>query len=522
MNVIKYEDIRPDPRFSALHPFAATLLASLELSADQVQQLLQPIEQICTDSAVDAVVSWFKQRQLQHDKIMICGDYDCDGILSTSLLVLLCDQLELNCGYYIPNRIKEGYGVSPATIQAAFDKGYRHVICVDNGVSAQAARETALRLGMDMVIIDHHIILQDQTGVLLLHPDVLSPYFAGLCASGLVLLVCEHFVLTPLMSALAAVATIGDMMNLWGKNRELVRTGLRVLNTTRIAAVDALASKDTLYTSTVLAFQIVPKINAIGRLADQFNVNTLVQYFTRTASDQIPAVAAQIIGVNQQRQQISREMMALASQDIQADAVTIIAHRDFHEGLVGIVAGQLVAQTGKPTFVFRENESTFKGSGRSQTISLMDLLASVDPALIAHMGGHHQAAGLEVKRENFLEFTRQVQLLAPTLPLLTKPEEIVIALDPDQISLPAMIELEQFEPFGQGFTLPAIAVDLTKPGQPLKQNTLKWVYPTLDILYFRAPQAYIDHGVAIGHLSIQRFRGQAKVQMILDEVVQND
>ena len=213
------------------------LLSEMDLNDSQLEELFNPKDKVMNDEAFEVMSEFFKSA----DRLIICGDYDCDGVSATSIAYLLAKKLGKDVGYYIPNRLTEGYGVKSHTIQMASDKGYTDVLIIDNGVKSHVEVELAQSLGMRVGIIDHHLISDEIKADAFLHPDLLSVYGYSMCAAGLVYALSEYMGLDDeYMLGLAALATVGDVMPLWGKNREIVRRGVAALERNQFLQFDLL------------------------------------------------------------------------------------------------------------------------------------------------------------------------------------------------------------------------------------------------------------------------------------------
>ncbi|WP_236262224.1 single-stranded-DNA-specific exonuclease RecJ [Erysipelothrix anatis] len=440
-------------------PLVQKLFEALELSDAQELALIHPETKKVENPAIAHIADFLKSA----DKLIICGDYDCDGIASTSLTVLLARKLGLDPGYYIPDRFKEGYGVNVNTIDAAHKKGYTDVLIIDNGVKAHVEIERAQSYGMRVAVVDHHIIEEPLPIEAFLHPDVCEPYAASMCATGLMYCVAETMGLADdYMLSLAALATVADVMPLWGKNREIVRRGSKALNENQFKQFDKIVKRNqyTHYSAKLLAFQLVPKINSVGRMADVANVNTVVQYFTTADDAIINSYSKQLLKLNDFRKEKGKQLQAVAMEKVTDDAIQIITDASFHEGLLGIVANQVASVTQKPTLVLTEYETTFKGSGRSMTHSLQDIFSSINRDYFEAMGGHDFAFGMTIKKEFYAQFVTDVRAVVDTLPPFVQTDTAIVSVDPEDVTHKAMRQLTDFEPYGEAFKLPKVKIPL--------------------------------------------------------------
>ncbi len=434
---------------------------ALNLNQDQIGELIDPPKIKIEDPSIDGMVEFIKTSQ----KIIVCGDFDADGVTSTSIAALILESLNIEYGFYIPDRIQEGYGTSVKTIQHAFDKGYTHVLMVDNGVKAFEAIELAHHLGMKVGIVDHHNYDEIPAVDAFLHPDLLGSYGSAMSAAGLMYLLAEAMdVLNVRIVALACIGTIADVMPLWHKNREIVRYGLELLNRYEYLQIDALCnrSKYTSYTASFLAFNVIPKINSVGRLADHENMNHVVRYLLSDQPEAIRTYSKRILALNDMRKDLSSEMAETAKALSHSNlAANIIINEDFHEGILGIVANRLLQETQKPSILMKDMGSLLKGSSRSSSISLSELYAGMNPDYFHALGGHDFAYGLTVKKEYLNEFCEAVYSGVSKLPVIAQ-HIAVLNVDASLLSKEALMELQTFEPFGEGFKIPLVQVEINQ------------------------------------------------------------
>lgn len=468
--MINYNNLQKDTRFKDYSEFTQKILGSLNLSDMQVDQLLTPRYQVCEDIIIDDVIDFIKNSK----KLMIFGDYDADGVASTSISIMIAKHLGVeDVGYYIPNRFEEGYGLNTEIVKASYLKGYSHLLVVDNGVKAHTEIEYAKSLGLKVAVVDHHLIEKPLDDVLLLHPEYLEGYFNTMCASGLMYLVAERLnFLTPKIKAYAALATIADVMPLWNKNREIVKVGLEAMNENPIANIDAL-SKVKNYSAKDLAFQVVPKINSVGRMADIVNMNTMVKYLLSDDEVLIQQYAKQVLSINDLRKNKGKTAKNIAMRQVDEGPINIIIDNSIHEGVLGIVANQVCNYTMKPAILLKRSGDVYKGSGRSNSISLKELFSKINPDYFEAFGGHDFAFGMSVKSEMIESFIEDVETVVLTLPKKDIKQEAILI---DNVSISLLQELKQFEPFGEGFQLPMFALEKPKSYKIIRLNGYGYKY----------------------------------------------
>lgn len=445
----------------------------------EIEQLLaQPTALTINNSAcIKAAVKRILEAKENKEKIFVGGDYDADGLCATSIMVDLLNHLGIENGYYVPNRFNEGYGLHPDIVQRAYEKGYKLIITVDNGVKATEALLKAKELGIDVIVTDHHEYEVVPDCLLLVHPKQMDDPFKGISGAGVALQLSKELIGDNVKHlTLACIATIGDVMELWDENRTIVRLGLTCLNQHLVPQVDALFEKPmTTITEKDIAFQIVPKLNAVGRLQEVANPNNVVRYFLTDNPVEIQQFAKQMIDLNNQRKQLTLQMGVLAEKKINDDPFLILDDSRFHEGLVGLLAGKLASKYVRPTLVFCENETSFKGSGRS--IKGFDMHEFFNEGFeeFVTFGGHAQAIGCSVSKSDFEQFKLKVNKKFKKIKIDVNVLEKVCCINGKDITVESFQEFLKLAPFGQGFAEVCFAIEgLTiKKSQLIKQRFLK-------------------------------------------------
>ena len=454
-------------------------------------------------------------------KVMICGDYDADGILSTTLLVRYLDKLDIENGYYIPNRLSEGYGTKLSTVIAAQKKGYDTIILLDNGVVNSEVHTYCQEEGLILIVIDHHQIPEPVICDLLIHPDVMDKHFEGLCSCGLVYSIMEPQHIDDYDTILAGIGTIGDMMDLKHQNRAIVKEAIKFLNTKPYPTIESLLRRPVnKWDATTIAFQIVPVFNALGRLADMGNVNNIVKYLLTTNPIVISQFSAQLKGINEQRKNLSAQQTQMAldiSRD--SDLFQIIYHPNFHEGIVGITAGQILSNTQKPTLVLSGRE-TLKGSVRARGLNVYQFLKQFEERYLLSFGGHESACALSLLESDLTSFHREVQVAIADVQI-EEPVIEAIALESEHITQQAYQELEKFEPFGQGFKpdplyIEVIVIGVTRLGKAGYKLTILPVGELTEILYFKKDIEITEQNLHLGVVGNLQINNRNQLSMIAE------
>lgn len=509
------------------NPLLAQLAYHNQLSESQLDELLNPQPMGPSQHPeFDRLATILKQAISRQEKIIVCGDYDADGICATAILVKTLRDAGATVGFYIPHRVEDGYGLSVSTVEAALEKSYQHFILVDNGVSAHQAIAAIHSGGAKAYILDHHEITDEPKADLFIHPDFLEEPYQDSCGSGLAYQFSTRFVSQPYLLSLAALATIADVVDLWGYNRWIVREGLAAFNAERFAPIASLLDRPEPIDEMGVSFQIVPKINAIGRMNDAFSVNDLVKYLLTEDRISLNTMAQHIADINQKRKAINSAMMSKTTSALtDPHAVIVIDDPDFHEGIVGITAGQLVAQTGKPAIVLAHREGYYKGSCRAPLgFDLREVLVAALP-LVQRYGGHALAAGIEIAADRYDEF-KSVLYASLEHKTFTVTERTTLPFTSALFSLEGYRALEQVKPFGQGFEFPPVEISdaVVERFQTLK-NGVKWSCIVdgleIDVLAFRVvpADAATKRGLnAIGRLSVSTFRRTTRFTLMADDV----
>lgn len=497
-----------------INPLLEKIIEFNHLDENQISQLINPISlESSREVLVVKVANRIKEAIDNKEKIFICGDYDCDGLCSTSILVSTIRQCGGTVGFYIPNRFKDGYGINVDIVDQATEKKYDLFIMLDNGVSAYDAIDRIHFYKKQSMVIDHHEIHREVKSDYLLHPNYLSSFYDSLCTSGLVQLISDQLIgYDPYLCALAGLATIGDMMPLWNFNRSLVIQALKEINEHAfLPLTQLLKNPRDRVDEEVLSFQLVPKLNAVGRLADQANPNRIVDYLLLQDSLEILNLSQQILNVNENRKLIHQTMYQKAINLIDPqDAVIMVSDESFHEGVVGITAGQLSNQFKKVALVMHDDGKRLKGSVRSYgDIHLSKLF---EPALVYvnRYGGHGAAAGIEIDKEQFSAFKEMVLANAVNF---DQQALLVDTLDFDLLihSLKNIKDIRQYGPFGMDFIFPPllfkdVKIESMKDIKRGKKFSLSIHQKKFDALDFS--QSYQNNLQSFyGKLSVNEYRG---------------
>ena len=435
---------------------ALTLLAGEEELSDPA---------LLTD--MDAACQRIWQAIDNGETIAVFGDYDVDGVTATALLYQHLKGMGATVKCMLPSREGDGYGLSKNAIQSMHNKGCSLIVTVDNGISAVEEAEFAASLGMDLIITDHHLPPETlPKAVAVVDPrreDDHSP-FKGLCGAGVAFKLCAALDGCPpeemldYCGDLAAVGTVADVMPLVGENRTLVKAGLQQLQQTDRPGFGALLEEVGLagrpITAENISYAIAPRINAAGRMD---NAVTALQLVLCEDPDRAGELAHKLNEINAHRQETEQQIFKAAEELLEQqperldDRIILLWGRDWHPGVIGIVASRLVERTGRPVIVVTIDEhGEGKGSGRSvQGFNLHTCIGSCADLLVRY-GGHAMAAGLSVREENLPELHRRLnEWAARECPVLhTPPLTCDVAIHLDRITVESVRHLDQLAPYG--------------------------------------------------------------------------
>ena len=446
---------------------ALTLLAGEEELSDPM--LLTDMDKACARilEAID-----------KEQTIVVYGDYDVDGVTATALLYQHLKGMGASVKCMLPSREGDGYGLSKNAIQSIHDKGCQLIVTVDNGISALEEAEFAASLGVDLIVTDHHLPHDAlPKAVAVVDPrraDDHSP-FKGLCGAGVAFKLCAALDGCPpeemldYCGDLAAVGTVADVMPLTGENRTLVKAGLKLLQQTDRPGISALLEEVGLegkpITAENVSYAIAPRINAAGRMD---NAVTALQLVLCEDEERAEELAHKLNEINVARQETEQEIVKAAQEQLDSepaileDRVILIWGRDWHPGVIGIVASRLVEKTGRPVIVVSVDEhGEGKGSGRSvQGFNLHECIASCEDILL-RFGGHAMAAGLSVREENLPELRRRLNEWAARecAVLFTPPLECDLSIHLDRITVESVRRLEQLAPYGAENPTPVFVLE---------------------------------------------------------------
>lgn len=518
-------------------------------SNDAVRQFLRPSVNTVYDpfalhdmqKAVDRIKAAIEKQEL----ITVYGDYDADGVTSTTLMTETLVQLGARVNYYVPDRFRDGYGPNQAAYEHLLKSGTQLVVTVDNGVSGKNVIDPAVEAGMDVVITDHHQLPNElpTKAAAIVHPGYPgSNYpFTGLSGVGVAWKVAWALLGEKPMEKLdlVAIGELADVMPVNDENRWLIQTGLLQIAKTTRPGLKRLLADVGLYNepvdSTDVGFKIAPALNSMGRIGDASQAIKVLAPAGWFPGAEVDALVDQLSDLNQKRKDMVHEITKQAYQlaDQNHNEALILAGQGWHPGVVGLVAQNVLEYSGKPTVVASnlDNGSILKGSGRSR--EGFDLYAALDPHrdLMVGFGGHPQACGLSVEKNQVaaLQEAFNYEAKRQGFNSQVKPKLVV-----DAVVAPGVLNhirsyqlVHNLQPFGLQNTEPIFELKHVTPTgfyQMGKHNEhLKFRAGQITCLDFFVDPHLIDDLMdqeldICGHLTLNTFRGQTSVEMIIDDL----
>ncbi len=463
-------------------PFTARLIRNKDIVGEE--QIEQYLHGDCRDlhpatlmKGVTEAVALLREKIEKKASIRIIGDYDIDGVCATYIFLKGLKRAGANVDTDIPDRIKDGYGLNQELIQRAYEAGVDTIVTCDNGIAAPKEVDYAKSLGMTVIVTDHHelqeVVPKADVVVNPRQPDCPYPY-KKLCGAAVALKLVQALweslgypqeLTYQELLMFAAFATVGDVMDLTGENRILVREGLKLLRETAHPGMSALIEVNELNRERLSAYHIGfvlgPCINASGRL---HTAKRALELLDTQEKELALTRAKELKAMNDERKALTEKGVEAAvaqmeSSPLKEDRVLVIYLPDCHESLAGIIAGRIRERYYRPVFVLTDAEEAVKGSGRSiEAYSMFEEMSKCKELFIKY-GGHPMAAGLSISKERVEEFRRRLnEDCRLTKEDLTEVIHIDMALPFSCVSETLVEELELLEPFGKGNTKPVFAV----------------------------------------------------------------
>jgi single-stranded-DNA-specific exonuclease len=490
------------------------------------------------DKATKRVVKAIKNQE----KIVLIGDYDVDGVVSTTLMKLFFDQVGVELGWIIPNRFRDGYGLSPKIISRITD--YDLAITVDNGISAVEASLLCKKHNIELIITDHHLLPKDLPEAYAIidqkQPDCSFPY-DEVCGAQI-----AWYLISSLKNALniqidtksyiglVSIAIIADMMPLQHINRAMVLAGLQLLNKSQLPAIIAFREKlkKASLNAEDIGFQIAPVLNSAGRMDD---AKHSVEFLMSSDMNDAKIRLENLIDFNDRRketeQKITDEARVQVNED---DKVIVVVGEDWHEGVVGIVAARISRIYEKPTIVLTKSKNgDLKGSGRSFHECNLFEITDDCRELLNRFGGHHSAIGLSLPIENLNRFKERLQkkYLEKNYSEEMFDPDILGELSFWDINFKLIDMMAKYEPFGQGNSRPkfitknVIIEDITNMGKESEHRRFTFSHQEnrqKGVLFKTNEQFKVGQVITIIYgINKNYFNKRVTLQLMLEKVIIN-
>lgn len=504
-------------------------------------------------AAVDLAIKHIKAGNL----IIICGDYDADGVTASAVLIEVLNIFKAKTGVYIPDRAKEGYGLNRKAIDESVKMGAKLIITVDNGIRNKEEAAYAESLGLDVIITDHHEPPPDKKdwpGCLIINPKAEDYDYKNLAGVGVAFKFIQALIalskleerlknqLAEKVLDLVAVGTVADMVSLLGENRLLVSKGLEIINRQKRVGIAELVKisqanggANKKINSFNIGWQIAPRLNSAGRLD---HANTAYELLITKDKKEAQDIAEKLNAKNSERQKITEDIAAYCRKSIEekmlADKILIVcspnisgaSDESWPEGVVGLVAGRLCDEYARPVLAVTKANDEIKGSGRS--IDEFNIMEAIERSsrYLKKFGGHAAACGFTLKNyEDFEEFSMEMKKIAGKALAeteLANKIDIEAVIDFHDINGELLEDLEKFEPFGEDNPKPKFLSRgleiIDKVSMGANAQHVKFRFGSIWAVAFSQAENFKDLKIgdrvdAVYYLEFNEFNGRRSAQM---------
>lgn len=480
------------------------------------------------------------------DRICVYGDYDCDGVTSTTILYSYLEAQGADVTYMLPERERDGYGLSKGVVDRIAATGTKLIITVDNGISAVEEAKYIAEKGMELVVTDHHLegdVLPDCIAIVDPHRKDWDCPFEDYAGCGVALKLCcalegsDEEVMAE-FADIAALGTVADMVPLVGENRRIVNYGLRLLNTYQKPGIEAILEKAGLtgksIDSTSISFGIAPRINAAGRMGTaEKALDLLLADDPESAGD----MAEEVNVMNTRRHTEEDKIFSEALEYLQKHPevahlpILVVSGKGWHEGVLGIVASKLLERYLRPVIVLTDKGNLCKGSARSvEGFSIYDAMNSCRD-LLNTFGGHEQAAGMSIVPERLEEFRDKINQYAYETSSVYPETRIDCKLNPAGLSLELLDSIQTLEPFGTGNASPVFGIfgvlidQVQSMGNDGRHKKLTFHKEDTNLsvtgIFFNRPELPFDRGDKVDlvvTLGRNEFRGKTSLSVYIRDI----
>lgn len=488
---------------------------------------------------MDRAVARIIQAITNKEKIVLIGDYDVDGVISTSIMIMFFRELGVELEWIIPNRFKDGYGLSLSLLERIDNANL--IITVDNGISAIEAADRCKELGIDLIITDHHvvplsppdayaIVNQKQKNCDFIYKDICGAQIAWYLCSALNRELKTKIDMKSYLG-MVSIATIADIMPLIEINRAMVISGLQILSRSSSEFIVAYKEYKDInsFSSEDIAFGLAPILNSAGRLED---ASLAVEFIVASTLYEARVSLEKLVGLNESRKAIEQDLTHEVVQSIKQNDNVIVAYaRGWHEGVVGIVASRIKDKFNKPAIILNQTGEICKGSGRSIDGVNLFKLVEKHKEMLEKFGGHSAAIGLSISIENVEKFKRALNESFGDVKSdfeNTSPD-VIGELTFSEIDFELINIISQYEPYGEANQRPKFitksvnVLAIQKMGKD--KNHLRFTLENNGVIHnavqFNTYDSYeIDEKIDIVYkVSVNHFRGESTIQLMIESVI---
>ena len=520
-----------------------------EMQEDDIKKFLNPTRDDFYDPFLlpdmEQAVERIEQAINNKEKILIYGDYDADGITSTTILIKFFKELGVEVDKYIPNRLEEGYGINNKALEEIKNRGIDLIITVDTGITANDQVKYANELGLDVIITDHHEPSDEipkAVAVIDAKRKNNQYPFNQLAGCGIAFKLTQAISIKRKLDPskylknldIVSIGTISDLVPLVDENRVIVKLGLMLVKQTKNIGLRKLLLKSQLkeVDSTSISFGITPRINAAGRLGNQYDALNL---FITEDVKEAERLSEVLNSYNIKRQKIGNKIYEEAISQLKDEEKNciILGKEDWHHGVIGIVSSKITEKFNKPSILLCFEDNIAKGSGRSVPgFDLYKAISSTKEYLLG-FGGHTMACGLSLTVENFEKFKKEItKYIDENLDISKLEKEIYIdeILTIDDLDIEKIKELKSLEPFGEENPEPIVMYENVEINgiRTLSENrhlklSLKKNDKIIDAIGFNLGELAEKYKIGdtidiVGNIEINSFNGKDLIQIRLIDI----
>jgi single-stranded-DNA-specific exonuclease len=496
-------------------------------------------------------VNRIKEAIINKEKILIFGDYDADGVSSTTVLMVTLQDIGADVEFYIPNRFTEGYGPNEQAFRWAKSAGFSLIITVDTGISAVAEADVAKELGIDYIITDHHEPSPNLPAAdFIIHPQLSPDYpFHELAGVGVAFKLAHALYgqLPEHLLEIAAIGTIADLVPLVDENRLIASRGVAMLSRSKRIGIKALLKvcglEGQVLTAENIGFAIGPRINAVGRLE---SADPAVNLLLTDSMEEAEELANEIDNLNKERQKLVNKMTEEAYELVdmhypaEENEVLVIAKEGWNPGVVGIVASRVVEKYYRPTIILSIDTEKNIAKGSARSIEGFDLFANLSKCrdILPHFGGHPMAAGMTLDLDKVDELRARLKEHAKetlTADDFTPIKHIDLSCSLEEITIDTIEQINRLAPFGMKNPSPKVVLTCDKiqemktvgAGSKHLKMTIAENGSSIDTIGFHlgeklehiSPLAQVS---VVGELGINEWNGFRKPQLLMEDVAVQD